>query len=34
VAAEVFGSVSRAQLRRWLDGAIAAEFGPDEVIDS
>ena len=28
VAAEVFGSVSRAQLRRWLDGAIATEFGP------
>ena len=27
VAAEVFGSVSRAQLRRWLDGAIAAELG-------
>ena len=26
VAAEVFGSVSRAQLRRWLDGAIAAEL--------
>ncbi len=28
VAAEVFGSVSRAQLRRWLDGAITTEFGP------
>jgi len=27
VAAEVFGSVSRAQLRRWLDGAIEAELG-------
>ena len=26
VAAEVFGSVSRAQLRRWLDGAIEAEL--------
>ena len=31
VAAEVFGSVSRAQLRRWLDGAIAAEFGSPPV---
>jgi AcrR family transcriptional regulator len=27
VAAVVFGSVSRVQLRRWLDGAIAAELG-------
>jgi AcrR family transcriptional regulator len=27
VAAEVFGSVSRRQLRRWLDTAIAAELG-------
>jgi AcrR family transcriptional regulator len=27
VAAEVFGTVSRAQLRAWLDGAIAAELG-------
>jgi AcrR family transcriptional regulator len=27
VAAVVFGSVSRAKLRRWLDGAIAAELG-------
>ena len=27
VAAEVLGSVSRAQLRRWLDGAIATELG-------
>lgn len=33
VAAEVFGSVSRAQLRRWLDGAIASEFGPRDAID-
>jgi hypothetical protein len=30
VAAEVFGSVSRAQLRRWLDLAMATELGPIE----
>ena len=27
VAAEVLGSVSRAQLRRWVDGAVTAELG-------
>jgi AcrR family transcriptional regulator len=33
VAAEVFGSVSRAQLHRWLDGAIATELAPAPVED-